>query len=60
MSPSFDIIDVVFDDLVESLYPGWGIYTCEATLADGETIRGTIQGDGLGAFTLDSFEADEA
>lgn len=59
MTPAFDIVDVTMLDYVETLYPGWAVYTCEATLADGSVVTGTIQGDGLNAYTIETFEADE-
>ncbi len=56
---NFDIIDVQFFDVVEYLYPGWNIMSCEVTLSDGETILGTIQGDGISSYSIDSFEPDD-
>ncbi len=58
MSESFDIVDVTLLDMVEVLYPGWNVMTCEALLSDGESITGTIHTDGLFAWDLESFVAD--
>lgn len=56
---SFSIIDVEFLDPVETLYPGWDVWTCIATLETGDTVEGKIQGDGVGSFDAESFEPDE-
>jgi hypothetical protein len=55
----YAIIDVEFLDLVETLYPGWDVWTCTVTLEDGDTIDGRIQGDGVGSFDAESFEPEE-
>mgnify|MGYP001605978869 CR=1 FL=1 len=55
-----DIVDITFLDFVEGLYPGWAIYSCEARLADETIVTGTIQGDGVGSYALETFEPDES
>ncbi len=57
MTP-YAIIDVEFLDLIESLHPGWDVWTCIATLEDGDTVEGQIQGDGISSFDAESFEPE--
>ena len=59
MIAPYDIIDVEFDRPIETLYPGWDVWSCTVTLSDGSTIEGTIQGDGLTSWDIESFEEDE-
>jgi hypothetical protein len=56
---AYPIIDVDFISVVDDLQVGWAVWSCIATLDDGSTIEGTIQGDGLSHWDIESFEPDE-
>ena len=53
-------MDIEMTDQIEFLYPGWAVFGAIATLADGSTVSGTVQGDGLMAYAIETFEPDEA
>ena len=56
---TYDVVDIEMGSQIEFLYPGWAIFEATATLSDGSTVSGTVQGDGLMAYAIETFEADE-
>ncbi len=54
-----DIIDVEFITVIEDLEVGMAVWEVDAVLYDGSTIHGTIIGDGISSFDVESFTPDE-
>jgi hypothetical protein len=56
---TYPIIDVDWVSMVEPLTPGWDVWEVDAVLDTGDTIHGTIIGDGVNSFDIESFTPDE-